>query len=188
MESTSVYSISFYQILEAAGFEMFLVNAQYVKYVPGRKTDISDCQWIQYLRSVGLLSYKLSTSCYSLRHSLSLWRHRESLIQMGALTRSPHAEVTQSDEPATSSRAERNHWFERAPYPRRDLSGTWNGARSPCRPDRLWLGGLWMRWICVQLTEPRAANCLEQAKSEMFRTLIEGLAFMDRILQDRYAV
>ena len=124
---------------------------------------------------------------YSLRHSLSLWRHRESLIQMAALTRSPHAEVTQSDEPATSSRAERNHWFEWAPYPRRDLSGRWNGARSPFRPDRLWLSRLWMRWICVQLTEPRAANCLEQAKSEMFRTLIEGLTFMDRILQDRYA-
>jgi transposase len=53
MESTSVYWIPLFQILETRGFEVFLVNAQHVKNVPGRK--ISDCQWIQYLHSVGLL-------------------------------------------------------------------------------------------------------------------------------------
>ena len=55
MESTSVYWIPLYQILDTDGFEVFLVNAQYVRNVPGRKTDVSDCQWIQYLHSVGLL-------------------------------------------------------------------------------------------------------------------------------------
>jgi hypothetical protein len=45
----------FYQILEARGLEVCLVNAQHVKNVPGRKTDVSDCQWLQYLHSVGLL-------------------------------------------------------------------------------------------------------------------------------------
>jgi hypothetical protein len=55
MESTSVYWIPVYQILEARGFEVYLVNAQHVKNVPGRKTDVSDCQWIHYLHSVGLL-------------------------------------------------------------------------------------------------------------------------------------
>jgi transposase len=55
MESTSVYWIPVYQILEARGMEVFLVNAQHVKNVPGRKTDVSDCQWLQYLHSVGLL-------------------------------------------------------------------------------------------------------------------------------------
>jgi len=55
MESTSVYWISIYQILEARGLEVYLVNAQHVKNVPGRKTDVSDCQWLQYLHSVGLL-------------------------------------------------------------------------------------------------------------------------------------
>ena len=55
MESTSVYWIPIYQILEARGFEVYLVNAQHVKNVPGRKTDASDCQWLQYLHSVGLL-------------------------------------------------------------------------------------------------------------------------------------
>ena len=55
MESTSVYWIPVYQILESRGLEVCLVNAQQVKNVPGRKTDISDCQWLQYLHSVGLL-------------------------------------------------------------------------------------------------------------------------------------
>ena len=55
MESTSVYWIPVYQILEARGLEVYLVNAQHVKNMPGRKTDVSDCQWLQYLHSVGLL-------------------------------------------------------------------------------------------------------------------------------------
>ena len=53
MESTSVYWIPIYQILEARGLEVYLVNAHHVKNVPGRKTDVSDCQWLQYLHSVG---------------------------------------------------------------------------------------------------------------------------------------
>jgi transposase len=53
MESTGVYWIPLYQILETQGFEVFLVNAHHVKNVPGRKSDVSDCQWIQYLHSVG---------------------------------------------------------------------------------------------------------------------------------------
>lgn len=83
MESTSVYWIPVYQILEARGFEVYLVNAQYVKNVPGRKTDVSDCQWIQYLHSVGLLraSFRPPGMICAIR---SLWRHRASLIQMAA--------------------------------------------------------------------------------------------------------
>lgn len=56
MESTGVYWIPLYQILEQRGFEVCLVNAHSLKSVPGRKSDVSDCQWIQYLHSVGLLS------------------------------------------------------------------------------------------------------------------------------------
>ena len=83
MESTSVYWIPVYQILEARGFEVYLVNAQHVKNVPGRKTDVSDCQWIQYLHSVGLLrgSFRPPGVICAIR---SLWRHRASLIQMAA--------------------------------------------------------------------------------------------------------
>src|SRR5437764_8772715 len=83
MESTGLYWIPLYQILETRGFEVFLVNAQHVKNVPGRKSDVSDCQWIQYLHSVGLLkaSFRPPDEICVIR---SLWRHRESLIQMAA--------------------------------------------------------------------------------------------------------
>ena len=83
MESTGVYWIPLYQILETHGFEVFLVNAHHVKNVPGRKSDVSDCQWIQYLHSVGLLkaSFRPPDEICVFR---SLWRHREGLVQMAA--------------------------------------------------------------------------------------------------------
>lgn len=56
MESTGVYWIAVFQILEASGLEVRLVNARFVKTVPGRKSDVLDCQWLQQLHSYGLLS------------------------------------------------------------------------------------------------------------------------------------
>ena len=55
MESTGVYWIPLFQLLEQAGLKVCLVNARHVKNVPGRKSDVRDCQWLQYLHSVGLL-------------------------------------------------------------------------------------------------------------------------------------
>lgn len=83
MESTSVYWIPFFQILEASGFEVFLVNARHVKNVPVRKTDVSDCQWLQYLHSVGLLraSFRPRQAVCAIR---SVLRHREGLVQMAS--------------------------------------------------------------------------------------------------------
>jgi hypothetical protein len=75
------YWIPLYQILEQRGLEVYLVNAHYLKSVPGRKSDVSDCQWIQYLHSVGLLraSFRPPDAICAVR---SLWRHRSSLLQM----------------------------------------------------------------------------------------------------------
>lgn len=83
MESTGVYWIPLFQILEERGFEVCLVNARHVKNVPGRRTDVSDCQWLQFLHSVGLLraSYRPEQEVCAVR---SLLRHRESLVQMAA--------------------------------------------------------------------------------------------------------
>lgn len=83
MESTGVYWIPLFQILEDRGFEVCLVNARHVKNVPGRRTDVSDCQWLQFLHSVGLLraSYRPDQEVCAVR---SLLRHRESLVQMAA--------------------------------------------------------------------------------------------------------
>src|SRR5258707_2695668 len=57
LESTGIYWISLYEVLEQHGFEIRVVNARHVKNVPGRtKTDVLDCQWIQKLHSFGLLN------------------------------------------------------------------------------------------------------------------------------------
>jgi hypothetical protein len=56
MESTGVYWIPLYEMLESRGFTVRLVNARHVKNVSGRKSDVLDCQWLQQLMSYGLLS------------------------------------------------------------------------------------------------------------------------------------
>lgn len=80
MESTGVYWIPLYQVLEERGFEVCLVNARDYKNVPGRKTDVSDCQWLQYLHAVGLLraSFRPAQEICAVR---SLLRHRSSLVE-----------------------------------------------------------------------------------------------------------
>lgn len=80
MESTGVYWIPVFQILESYKFDVVLVNARHVKNVPGRKTDVQDCQWLQYLHSVGLLrgSYRPPQEICAVR---SLLRHRDGLVK-----------------------------------------------------------------------------------------------------------
>lgn len=56
MESTGVYGVILHEMLQQAGFEVWLVNPAHIRYVPGRKTDVSDCQWLQQLHSYGLLA------------------------------------------------------------------------------------------------------------------------------------
>ena len=80
MEATGVYWIPLFQILEDRGFEVCLVNARHVKNVPGRKSDVQDCQWLQYLHSVGLLnaSFRPPAEICVVR---SLMRHRDGLMR-----------------------------------------------------------------------------------------------------------
>ena len=83
MESTGVYWIPVHQILEEHGFEVVLVNARHVHSVPGRKSDVADCEWLRYLHSVGLLrgSFRPADEVCALR---SLMRHRDTLIKTAA--------------------------------------------------------------------------------------------------------
>lgn len=85
MESTGVYWIPLFEILEARGIQVCLVNARHVKHVPGRKSDLQDCSWLQKLHSLGLLSasFRPDAEMCALR---TLLRHRAQLIQH----RSPH--------------------------------------------------------------------------------------------------
>lgn len=80
MESTGVYWIPVFQILETSGLEVYLVNARRVKMVPGRKSDVLDCQWLRQLHSYGLLSasFRPKDEICALR---SYIRHRERLTQ-----------------------------------------------------------------------------------------------------------
>jgi transposase len=80
MESTGVYWIPVFQILDSYGFNVILVNARHVKNVPGRKTDVQDCQWLQYLHSVGLLrgSFRPAQDVCAVR---SLLRHRDTMVK-----------------------------------------------------------------------------------------------------------
>ncbi len=56
MEATGVYWVILYDLLERAGLDVWLVDGRQTKQVPGRKTDVKDCQWIQQLHSYGLLN------------------------------------------------------------------------------------------------------------------------------------
>ncbi len=80
MEATGVYWIPLYEILDARGFTVLLVNARHVKNVPGRKSDVSDCEWLRDLHIVGLLrgSFRPTDGIVALRAYL---RHRQTLIE-----------------------------------------------------------------------------------------------------------
>ncbi len=83
MESTGVYWIPLYEILEATGFEVLLVNAHHVKNVSGRKSDVLDCQWIRELHTYGLLAgaFRPSQEICELRAYV---RQRSNLVRFAS--------------------------------------------------------------------------------------------------------
>jgi transposase len=80
MESTGVYWVALYEVLEERGFKVKLVDARKVKNVSGRKSDVLDCQWLQQLESYGLLqaAYRPADEIVVLR---SYVRQREMLVK-----------------------------------------------------------------------------------------------------------
>jgi len=83
MESTGVYWIPLYEILEQRGFAVVLMNARDVHNVPGRKSDVKDCEWLRELHSVGLLraSFRPAAAIVPLRAFL---RQRQTLVEEAA--------------------------------------------------------------------------------------------------------
>ena len=83
LESTGVYWIPLYELLESRGFVVYLVNAKHAKNVPGKKSDVLDCQWLQQLMSFGLLSraFRPSDEVCAVR---AVVRQRDSLIEAQA--------------------------------------------------------------------------------------------------------
>ena len=83
MESTGVYWIPVFEILDSRGLEVRLVNARHVKNVPGRKTDVLDCQWLQQLHTYGLLrgAFRPADQVCALRAYV---RQRATLVRVSA--------------------------------------------------------------------------------------------------------
>jgi transposase len=84
MESTGVYWVPLYEILEARGIIVQLVNARHVRTVPGRKSDVLDCQWLLKLHTFGLLqgSFRPSAEISALRAYL---RQRDRQVESAAV-------------------------------------------------------------------------------------------------------
>jgi transposase len=97
VESTGVYWIPAYEILERRGFDVILVNARYAKNVPGRKTDVSDAGWLRQLHSYGLLrrAFRPDAEIATLRAYL---RQRERLVEYAA-----HIQHMQKKRPSERS-------------------------------------------------------------------------------------
>ena len=80
MQSTGVYWVAVYDILEQAGFEVYLVNARDTKNLPGRKSDVQEGQWLMKLHTYGLLRNSFRPS-QEIRVMRTYWRQRNDLVQ-----------------------------------------------------------------------------------------------------------
>jgi transposase len=79
MQSTGVYWMPVFEILQRRGMEVYLVNARHTKNLPGRKSDIAECQWVLKLHTFGLLNNSFQPSD-AVRAMRTLWRHRGGLV------------------------------------------------------------------------------------------------------------
>jgi len=85
MQSTGVYWMPVFEILEQQGLEVYLVNAQHTKNVPGRKSDVQECQWLLKLHAFGLLNNSFQPTD-EIRIARTLWRQRGNLVAEASTT------------------------------------------------------------------------------------------------------
>src|SRR5215475_10595821 len=112
LESTGVYGITLFEVLEERGFDVKLVDAHYARQVPGRKTDVKDCQWLQELHTYGLLhgAFRPEAHVCVLRSYL---RQRSMLVAMASRA-VQHMQKALEQMNLRSSVAERYHSFIQA--------------------------------------------------------------------------
>src|SRR5437773_75177 len=79
LQSTGVYWMPVFEVLEQHGLEVYLVNAQHTKNVPGRKSDVQECQWLLKLHAFGLLNNSFQPTD-EIRIARTLWRQRGNLV------------------------------------------------------------------------------------------------------------
>jgi transposase len=83
MQSTAVYWMPVFEVLEQNGLEVYLVNARHTKNLPGRKSDVQECQWLLKLHAFGLLNNSFQPT-HEIRIARTLWRHsmQKALTEM----------------------------------------------------------------------------------------------------------
>ena len=101
MESTGVYWVPAFEVLESRGLDVILANAREARAVPGRKSDVNDAQWLQRLHACGLLraSFRPGRDIAALRVYLRL---RERLVDYASCPHPTHAEGADLYEPAVA--------------------------------------------------------------------------------------
>ena len=206
MESTGVYWIPVFEILEQRGFEVMVVNARDAKHVPGRKTDVSDAQWLQRLHEYGLLraSFRPQAEIAGLRAYL---RRRERLLDLRSVAHPAHAKGTDADEPAIAAWPTAKHftsWLALAPHNKisggRVLSSrtrrTSNRAASLLRLAAGTVGrtdtalGAFYRRLSARIGKAKAITATARKIAVLFyNTLRLGMAYTDpgaTYYEDRY--
>src|SRR4051812_29026176 len=135
MESTGVYWIPLYEILDQRGFEVVVVNARDAKHVPGRKTDVSDAAWLQRLHEYGLLRASFRPTSAD-RDPAELPAPARASARSGGRPHPAHAEGADRDEPAAPSRRRGRDGRDGPAHPpgsggRRARSGHLGGLQRP---------------------------------------------------------
>ena len=85
LQSTGVYGMPVLEVLEQHGLEVYLVNAQHTQNVPGRKSDVEECQWLLKLHTFGLLNNSFQPT-HEIRIARTLWRQRANLVAEASTT------------------------------------------------------------------------------------------------------
>ena len=112
MESTGVYWIPVYEVLEDRGIAVIVANARESRAVPGRKSDVNDAQWLQRLHACGLLRASFRPG-RDIAAQLSLSAFEGTSSRLRRSTHSAHAEGADLHELAAASRGYRCHWRHR---------------------------------------------------------------------------
>jgi transposase len=132
MESTGVYWIPVFEVLDQRGFNVVLVNARDAKHVPGRKTDVSDAQWLRQLHEYGLLraSFRPKGELATLRAYL---RQRERLLDYAA-SHIQHMQGADANERPAASYRIRHHRRYRDAHCSRNCGGRARPGGTCCPP------------------------------------------------------
>jgi transposase len=133
MQSTGVYGMPVFEILEQHGLEVYLVNAQHTQNVPGRKSDVQECLWLLKLHTFGLLHNSFQPPD-EIRMARTLWRHRGNLVaEAGSV-------MQRMQKVLTEMNIQLGHVLSdlRGPSGRKILTAIWKGERDPWK---------WAAWV-----------------------------------------